>query len=244
MTYLCNPEKNIKVELQHVVRPSFFANGKWLRYTVTAPEADSCACDSTFLLRLRDMKKIYWDREYDFNEYNTSELITYSYPIDKKSPKYRRFVIRNIGNCDSIVMDSVENCTLLRGHKAMVYIKNHGEYKSLCYRPLKGKSVVIFSDKKLLLKDYSLAHDQLGGTFTVASDTSKMNNPDLFYSFSIPKESVGFWWIGMMCNSRKIMFGEVGLIVYPMTESVLSWMGIRFCRYRRKNGKKKILVSS
>lgn len=119
------------------------------------------------------MKKIYWDREYDFNEYNTSELITYSYPIDKKSPKYRRFVIRNIGNCDSIVMDSVENCTLLRGHKAMVYIKNHGEYKSLCYRLLKGKSVVIFSDKKLLLKDYSLAHDQLGGTFTVASDTSK-----------------------------------------------------------------------
>ena len=38
----------------------------------------------------------------------------------------------------------------------MVYIKNHGEYKSLCYRPLKGKSVVIFSDKKLLLKDYNL----------------------------------------------------------------------------------------
>ena len=151
VTYLYNPEKNIKVELRHVVRPSFFANGKWLRYTVTAPEADSCACDSTFLLRLRDMKKVYWDREYDFNEYNTSELITYSYPIDKKSPKYRRFVIRNIGNCDSIVMDSVENCTLLRGHKAMVYIKNHGEYKSLCYRPLKGKSVVIFSDKKLLL---------------------------------------------------------------------------------------------
>ena len=74
VTYLYNPEKNIKVELQHVVRPSFFANGKWLRYTVTAPEADSCACDSTFLLRLRDMKKIYWDREYDFNEYNTSEL--------------------------------------------------------------------------------------------------------------------------------------------------------------------------
>ena len=187
VTYLYNPEKNIKVELRHVVRPSFFANGKWLRYTVTAPEADSCACDSTFLLRLRDMKKVYWDREYDFNEYNTSELITYSYPIDKKSPKYRRFVIRNIGNCDSIVMDSVENCTLLKGHKAIVYIKNHGEYKSLCYRPLKGKSVVIFSDKKLLLKDYSLAHDQLGGTFTVASDTSKMNNPDLFYSFSIPK---------------------------------------------------------
>ena len=83
---------------------------------------------------------------------------------------------------DSIVMDSVENCTLLRGHKAMVYIKNHGEYKSLFYRPLKVKSVVICSDKKLLLKDYSLAHDQLGGTFTVASDTSKMNNPDLFYS--------------------------------------------------------------
>ena len=133
------------------------------------------------------MKKIYWDKEYDFNEYNTSELITYSYPIDKKSPRYRRFVIKNIGSCDSIVTDSVENCTLLKGHKAIVYIKNHGEYKSLCYSPLKGKPVVIFSDKELLLKDYSLAHNQLGGTFTVATDSSKMNNPDLFYSFSLPQ---------------------------------------------------------
>ena len=187
VTYLYNPEKNTTVELQHVVRPSFFANGKWLRYTVTAPETDTCTRDSTFLLRLRDMKKIYWDKEYDFSEYNASELITYSYPIDKDQPKYKRFVIRNIGSGDSIVMDSVENYTLLKGHKAIVYIKNHGEYKSLCYRSLKGKPVVIFSDKKILLKDYSLSINQLGGTFTAASDTSKADKPNLFYSFSLPK---------------------------------------------------------
>lgn len=33
VTYLYHPEKKVKIELKHVVRPTFFANGKWLRYT-------------------------------------------------------------------------------------------------------------------------------------------------------------------------------------------------------------------
>jgi len=192
VTYLYHPEKKTRIELEHVVRPTFFANGKWLRYTVAASESDSCACDSTFLLRLRDMKKIYWDREYDFREYSTSELITYSYPIDKEQPDMKRWVLRNIGTNDSIVMDSVENCTLLKGHKAMVYIKNHGDYKSLCYRPLRGNPVAIFSDRKMILKDYSLLPHQMQGTFAVASDSSRSKNPNLLYSFSLPEGECRF----------------------------------------------------
>lgn len=192
VTYLYHPEKKTKVALEHVVRPTFFANGKWLRYTVAASEVDSCACDSTFLLRLHDMKKIYWDREYDFREYNTSELITYSYPIDKERPDMKRLVIRDIGTNDSIVMDSVENYTLLKGHKAMVYIKNHGDYKSLRYRPLRGVPVIIFSDREKILKDYSLLPHQMQGTFAVASDSSRSKNPNLLYSFSLPEGECRF----------------------------------------------------
>ena len=48
----------------------------------------------------------------------------------------------------------------------------------------------------------------------------------------------------MMCNSRKTMFGGVELIVYPMMENVLYWMGTRFFRCRRKSGKRRIPVSS
>ncbi len=187
VTYLYNSDRKETFELKQVERPTFFANGKWLRYTVMASEKDSCTQDSTFLLRLQNMKKTYWDKKYDFNVYGTSALITYLYPVNNGKENFNRLVIRNIETNDSIVMDSVENYTLLKGHKTMVYVKNHGDYKSLCYKPLKGKPVVIFSDRKTLLKDYFLLPDQMQGTFTAASDTSKMKNPNLLYSFSLPK---------------------------------------------------------
>ena len=185
VTYLRNMESGKVYEFPNVREMSFFNQGKGLRYLVHPSPLDTLkqAKDSLFLLSLRDMKKTYWDKPYGFRESPRSPLISYSYPLGKEGG--RRLVVWNFEKGDSVRIDSVENYFSVDDYKSIVYIRKHDGYKSLCMGPVQGKQRVIYDDRKAPVVNFSLNTGGEEGVFSVASDSSYLNDPDLLYTFSL-----------------------------------------------------------
>ncbi len=188
-TFLYNTVTRETRELPRVTRPNFFAGGKWLKYTVMKPEADTTGMqDSTFLLRLRDMKKIYWNRKYDFSESSGCHLVTYTYKLSEEKDAPKRLVCWNIETGDTVAIDSIGDYKLLDKGKNVLYVKEGILY----YGPLKGRHAVLFNDAKAFVTDFTLQPQNAEGSFVAASDTSRIKNPDLLYVFSLRDGTVRF----------------------------------------------------
>lgn len=189
ITYLYNTETGKTYELENVNQVYFFNGGKGLKYVVSPSPRDTSGVvkDSVFLMTLKNMKKRLWDRPYNCNESFDSPIITYTYPIGKteKGKDIKRLVIWNYETGDSTVMDSLDYHILLDNNKTIIYTKESNGYKSLYVGPVKGRKRMIYGEPKARLINFSLNRDNSQGVFTVASDTSHLNDPDLLYSFDM-----------------------------------------------------------
>ena len=189
ITYLYNTETGKTYELENVNQVYFFNGGKGLKYVVSPSPQDTSGVvkDSVFLMTLKNMKKRLWDRPYNCNESFDFPIITYTYPIGKteKGKDIKRLVIWNYETGDSTVMDSLDYHILLDNNKTIIYTKESNGYKSLYVGPVKGRKRVIYGEPKARLINFSLNRDNSQGVFTVASDTSYLNDPDLLYSFDM-----------------------------------------------------------
>lgn len=189
ITYLYNTETGKTYELENVNQVYFFNGGKGLKYVVSPSLRDTSGVvkDSVFLMTLKNMKKRLWDRPYNCNESFDSPIITYTYPIGKteKGKDIKRLVIWNYETGDSTVMDSLDYHILLDNNKTIIYTKESNGYKSLYVGPVKGRKRMIYGEPKARLINFSLNRDNSQGVFTVASDTSYLNDPDLLYSFDM-----------------------------------------------------------
>lgn len=170
-TYLYNTKTDKEICLKNVSNSNFFNNGKWLKYKVK---------DSTFLLCLKSGKKIYWDRNISFMERPNSNIITFSNTLPDK-----RLVILNVETGDSTLIDNIEGYTLFNNDKSIVYIKRKGKGRSLMIGDLGGKHKTIYSNENGLLGSFSLDRDGKRVTYTVASDSLQISNPNLLYCFSV-----------------------------------------------------------
>ncbi|MCD0488599.1 prolyl oligopeptidase family serine peptidase [Pedobacter sp. MC2016-14] len=119
-------KKNIK-GIQSFV---FFAKGKWIKYTVKGGSKDSL-----FLVRLRDNKKIYWNRPEYIQEQAQVPLI--SYTVNGKEG--RSLVFRNLESGDSSVFKQMGKYTIYNGGTSILYI----EGKQLKYGIIGAKSRLI-----------------------------------------------------------------------------------------------------
>jgi len=185
ITYLRNMESGKVYEFPNVQEMHFFNQGKGVKYVVHPSPQDTLkqTKDSLFLLSLRDMKKIYWDKPYGIRVSVGSPMISYSYPLGKDGG--RRLVVWNFEKGDSVCIDSVENYFSIDDYKSIVYIRKHAGYKSLCAGAIREKHQVIYDDRKAHITNFSLDAGKNGGVFAVASDSAYLNNPDLLYTFSL-----------------------------------------------------------
>lgn len=207
VTYLYSTDTGKTFELKNVSQTYFFNGGKGLKYVVSPSPQDTFGTvkDSIFLMTLKNMKKQLWDRPYDCNESTNSPIFTYTYSIGKneKNKDIRRLVLWNYETGDSTVFDNIVDYNLLDDNKTIIYTKESDGYKSLYIGPVKGKKHVVYGNPEAQLINFSLNRDNSRGVFTVASDTSYLNNPDLLYSFDMkggePELSwilKGFAWMG------------------------------------------------
>ena len=186
--YLRDVLGNKIYELPNVKEVNFFDHGRALRYTVESSPLDSTGqtCDSTFLLSLRNMKRIYWDRPWSFRESNYSPEIIYTYSEEamKERKGGERLVVWNYETGDSVVIDGVTDYSLFREDRSIIYTREENGCKSLYAGPVRGKQRLIYGNTKAPLVNFSLDRDGKGGVFTVKSDTS-LREPDLVYQFNI-----------------------------------------------------------
>lgn len=189
VTYLYSTETGKTHELKNVSQAYFFNGGKGLKYVISPSPLDTSGLvkDSVFLMTLKDMKKQLWNRPYDCNETFDSPVFTYSYSIGKteKNEDIKRLVLWNYETGDSTIFDSLEHYNLFDDDKMILYTQESNGYKSLYVGPIKGKKRVIYGDPEAQLVNFSLNRDNSQGVFTVASDTSYLDNPDLLYSFDV-----------------------------------------------------------
>lgn len=156
--YLVNTQTGREIRLTDVSTTDFFDYGKWLKYKVK---------DSIILLRLKDGKKIYWDKTNYLITREAAAHVTYNYRINGVS----RTVIWNIDSGDSTVMENAGKFNLYDQDRAVIYIQdNH-----LVTGPLKGKKVPLFDGP---VSDYNFNTATQEGTFMSGS---------ALYAFSVKK---------------------------------------------------------
>ena len=188
VTYLCDVLSGKTYELRNVETVYFFNHGKGLKYVVKPSPADTSgeAKDSVFLMRLRDMKRMYWNRPYDFRESGRSAKISYVYSIGKteSGKEARRLVIWDLEAGDSTVIDNVDNYFSPDDYRTIVYTQEENGRKSLYAGTVKGKQRLVYGDSRTQLEHFSLDRDGKTGVFTVMSDSS-LREPDLVYRFTV-----------------------------------------------------------
>ena len=188
VTYLRDVLKNMTYELKNVMTVSFFDHGKWLKYTVQPSPMDTAETvkDSVFLMRLSDMKRVYWNRPYNCEVNKTSAKISYAYSLkdEKTSEEINRLVVWDLESDDSVVLDNVSKPVLLNDCRTVAYLREENGCRCLYAGALKGKHRLIYKDGKSRLERFSLDMDGKNGMFTVASDTS-LREADLVYQFSV-----------------------------------------------------------
>lgn len=164
---------------------SFWGKGKWLSYTIA--DTSGTKQDSTILLNLERMKKIYWDKPYAFNPLGQTEWATYVYQVETApadtvtgtpAVSFRRLVMLNMATGDSLRIDSVGFYTFYNQNRSIAYIRENGKERRICYGPLGGKHSVLYRDSEGQVRSFLLTHGREEGTFSVADDS-------LIYAFSL-----------------------------------------------------------
>lgn len=184
VTFLRDMHTGQEHRLERVRHVEFFNRGKWLKYNILRSPEDTLGKDTTCLLALRNMKKIVWEREYDFRESHRSPLLLYSYPYIADRPADTRLVCWNIESGDSTVLEHVARYRLSDGEKNITYIREENGKKELRSGPLNGKHRVIYREEQGKLDQFSLQGDGETGVFTVISDTTTGKKADQVYTFN------------------------------------------------------------
>lgn len=218
VSYLRNMLSGKEIALDHVQQLNFFNRGKMLKYIVSHPagEMEGSGKDSVFILSLHDMKRVYWDRPYGFTESAYSDRVTYSYPVGKneRGESIRRLVMWNVETNDSIVLDSVGHYMFIDNERKLLYEKDNGYVKKLCYTEIGGNSEVVYVHPEALLHDFSYDERKGEGTFTVCAGAKYRNSPNFLYSFTLPD---GSYRLVMNFNGKHVPEGyKVSGRTYPV----------------------------
>jgi len=114
LTYLYNTKTGKTSVLSNIENISFFNNGKWIKYTLPKSEKEQkeTSRDTTVLMCLKNMKKIFWTRNISLCENQKSNIVTYSYRVktdndSKKSVDNNNLVVWNIETGDSTVVNNI-----------------------------------------------------------------------------------------------------------------------------------------
>ncbi|WP_303178590.1 prolyl oligopeptidase family serine peptidase [uncultured Butyricimonas sp.] len=189
VSYLYNTTTGRTHEFRNVKQIDFWDHCKRIKYTVQRASQDTLKTgkDSVFLVSLKNMKKVYWDRPYACNVLSKSKLITSFYPIGKTTEgiEVKRLVLTNIETMDSTIIDSLESYRLLDDYKSIIYIKEKNGRKALFAGAIKGKQHVIYDEPEGHLVKFSMDGGGKKGLFAVATDSIYLENPDLLYRFSV-----------------------------------------------------------
>ena len=184
--YLYDAERNRTIALKNVSEFFFFNNGKWVKMVQKTPvDTTGTTVDSTFIVRLKDWKKIVWDKTAFPNVDVSSPWIVYTEFVNEGNTSYNRLYVWNVETGEKIEIDRVGSYTFFNGRRSLVYEYKGDDETVLRVRDLKGKSRDIFKTGKNLFGRVWFDEEREVGTFTVASDSSRVNNPDLLYSFSL-----------------------------------------------------------
>lgn len=150
--YLKNTHNGKEIQLDNIGGADFFDYGKWLKYTTKK--------DSMILMRLKDGKRIVWDKSSYINCGTASPNVIYG---------NNKLVIWNVETNDSTIIEHQGKYTLYA--QSIIYIRN----KKLLAGPLKGKQNVLFTGD---ITDYSFDPEKEAGTFL---------SDNRLYTFSVKK---------------------------------------------------------
>ena len=215
LTYLYNTKTGETSVLSNAENINFFNNGKWLKYTLpkSNKEDNENSRDTTVLMCMKNMKKIFWTRNISLSESSKSNIVTYSYTVktdkgDKKSVDNNNLVIWNIETGDSTVINNIGRYDLYNNRKSIVYISNNGESSCLRAGGIYGKHNTIFKDDNGLLKSFYFNERTGKGGFEISSDSTRKGQPDLMYSFSAKTNSYS-----LILDKKEISLPE-GKVMY------------------------------
>lgn len=184
--YLYDAERNKTTALKNVSDFFFFSNGKWAKIVQRTPvDTTGTTVDSTFMVRLRDWKKIYWDKTAFPNINAVSACIAYTEPMEENSKKLNRLVLWNVETGEQNRIERVGTYTLFNDRQSVIYEYKGEDATSLRVQDLKGKPQEIFRIEKGIFGSCWFDEEKQVGTFTVASDSSRQYNPDLLYAFTL-----------------------------------------------------------
>ena len=126
---------------------NFWAGGKWVIYDEKINNVENIV-----LVRLRDNKKIIWDRAGSPNTDSNYPIISY-YKNENKD-----FVVMNMTKSDSVIYKNIARPSLYDRASKIMYIKKGEVSNDLCFGNVRTpkKYKTIYSDKsKKLLASYS-----------------------------------------------------------------------------------------
>lgn len=179
---LYDTEHSQTFQLDRAENPTFLAQGKWLTYATRDTSVNGQ--DTTWILRLSDMKKTCWERQERFSPIGHSDLILWKQPIPDSNGQpgtFRRFVFGNIVTGDTVAIDSVYNYTLYNNNRSIVFVKKMGNYHALLAGALKGPYRFLHNHPQEHVSGFTLNEKTGSGTFSVRSDS-------LIYAYSLKGE--------------------------------------------------------
>ncbi|MDE7074754.1 MAG: hypothetical protein K2O69_06885, partial [Odoribacter sp.] len=177
--FLYDAERNKTTTLKNVTDFFFFGNGKWAKIVQQTPlDTTGQTVDSTFMVRLRDWKKIHWDKAAYPNANAASASIAYTEPVEKNGKTFNRLVVWNVETGEKNSIERVGTYTLFNDRQSVIYEHKGDGATGLRVQDLKGKPREIFRVEKGIFGSYWFDEEKQAGTFTVASDSSRQYNPD------------------------------------------------------------------
>lgn len=241
LTYLYNTKTGKTSVLSNIKNVSFFNKGKWLKYILPKSEKENNdkSRDTTVLMCMKNMNKIFWTRNISLSENQESNIVTYSYRVktesdSKKSADNNNLVIWNIETGDSTVINNIGRYNLYNNQKSIVYISNKGESKSLCAGSVNVKHKTIYKDDKGLLKSFYFNGRTGKGRFDIASDTTRKSDPDLMYSFSVKTNACR-----LILDKKEISLPEGKRMYNDRLSDNKKYLFFEMLPKRKKNAKKK-----
>lgn len=187
--YLYNADTRKTLPLPQAEQAFFWGKGKWLCYTVK--DTAVLAQDSVFLVNLRNMNKVYWDKKVAFDPIRNSEKICWTRTIEStpddvakkiSDRTFNRLVVFDMAAGDSVYIDQIGYYTFYNHNQSIIYVKEEGQRQSLCFGRLKGPYHTLFTVTNGKIQGMRLGENESEGTFCVATDS-------LIYTFSLKESS-------------------------------------------------------
>lgn len=193
-----NTENGRSFGLKDVYNASVLNEDKWLFYKVQGIPGDTLRRDSLIFMDLQTGRKMLWDRPYPCFELYKTNYMAWEEPLGN----LKRLCLWDIVKGDTIKMDSINYYSFAQQGKYIVYIKGEKSEKRLYVGKPGGKQQLIFGGESGWLDNYVLDEPN-GGTFTVATDSTRLQTPDLLYSFSLTEGKYS-----LICDWKKVELPE------------------------------------